>query len=252
MVSDFKTTSKNKKIDASNLRAIESAIKLGRNWQKTYPEIRDHYRNGDSLTKIEKILSLSEKHNISRSTAKEGVRFHLRGYHGELKFAKKEPYEGSIPLEEYEELSLQNRLNAVNAMNDLMKKEKRGTYSIPVEKRRELGENGAKTQIENKLGIHGQSYSFKKESAINLCAKMGFKLWSEDEKEILFQNMNKPEYKKGSKRKVTDLANLLNEKIHNYDSVRNGPSVAKFIKDEHQRRLNKLAPFVYTIIYLQK
>lgn len=220
-------------LEDSQFSAIRHSVRLGRTLQNSSPQIAEDYRSGKSLKEIAVEHDIPQTMNISESTAIEAVRYALSGYHSNFGFLDEADYDGLIPQNEYFDLAREHHSNNALKVDEQMKAENRGIYGIPASQRTLGGQKGARTQIENRIGIHAQTFEDHQEIGRLGAEACGFTVWSDEEKLSALDMATQPgkEYQRGSRIAIGKIASELNELYHNGNSVRTARAVGKFLAD---------------------
>ncbi|MDD5651266.1 MAG: hypothetical protein PHF86_12770 [Candidatus Nanoarchaeia archaeon] len=215
----------------SQISAMKHAIELGKLLQKTIPQIAKDYREGISLKEIVKNYNLSSINNLSEDTASEAVRYALCGYHSNIRFLSKEVYDGLIPLDEYLILSEKHHSDNARKVDEQMRRENQGLYGISTSQRILNGKKGARTQIKEKIGIHGKSHEEHQQIGKSGAEAAGYTVWSNDEKLSVLNMVTQPKYRRSSMIASAKIANELNNLYHQGESIRTAVSISRFLSD---------------------
>lgn len=234
------------KLTREQISLLQFAIPFGKTICEKHPHIAEHRENKLSLKQI---CALEFPHLAQTKATWEGLRYGLWGYDGRYAFIDQEPYQGLLSKEKNKSISNAVRSNNMNKINDILKDEKRGAYGMSVEDCAKYGKKGGLLSKENRKGYCGLSKKERSEAGKLSAIKRGATPWDDEAKQIILDNMNNPLYlTKNNRRKLNELAVLVND--YYGKNIRDGPSVGKFIRDENTRQLKKLAPFIYSVIYL--
>jgi len=220
-------------LNDSQFSAIRHSVRLGRTLQNTSPQMADDYREGKSLKEIAEAYEISHTEGIAKSTAIEAVKYALSGYHSNLGFLEEKNYDGLIPEEEYADLASQHHSNNALKIDEQMRRENRGIYGIPASQRILAGQKGARTQIENKIGIHAQTFEDHQKVGRLGAEALGHTIWSDEEKLSTLDMATQPgkEYQRGSRIAIGKIASELNDLYHDGNSIRTARAVGKFLSD---------------------
>ncbi|MGE0793623.1 MAG: hypothetical protein AB7V77_05595 [Candidatus Woesearchaeota archaeon] len=254
MTYDYENT-KNSKLSQSEIKAIKFAIQYGKILRDIHPDIAILRFQNMSYAKISKKENIQNLLNINveESTAKEIVRYSLIGYKGNLDFVVHEPYEGLIGKDTNKDISKLTKKNVINSINEkvVLKKQETGKdYRLSDEERIKFGKLGGEKVKKERKGYCGISLENRINNGKKSVESRGFVTWTNEEDVLLGQLMLNNKYKNKSHYALQDIANVLNDKIHEGKNVRKSNTVGKHINDVYNKR-QKLAPFIYTIVYLE-
>ncbi len=233
------------------VRAIKLGVDLGKTFQNKHPEIVGLYRNGYSLSEIREELDIPSKYGVSERVARAGVHRAIIGHNGNLGI---EAYDGLISEEERERIGREHRLEGSRIVGCNTRDGKKGIHGRTVEQRFKDGSKGGKISgsrvyengigihgrsseqmeedgrkaglkaYEKKVGIHAQTSEEKKELGREAGRKSaianGLTLWTEEEREFIYQLSLDPDYQMGSQVNAQLIATELNKKYYDGDEVR--------------------------------
>ena len=165
--------------------AIHKAAVLGLRIQEEYPEVKNMYLSGDSLSQITTDLDLETKYGVNFSIAREAVRKAITGYNGQIqKFRKK--YPGLIKdIKEQKRLASEHR----NVF-----KRNVSNYSLQA------------------IIARGEQPWIKRKETKDLCTL--------SETEFVYMLSKSPEFFKNNKLDLKKIAYILNEAYHKGDKIR--------------------------------
>ncbi len=158
-------------------------------------------------------FQIETEYSVSESVALNRVRFSLIGYNGQISFLDAIPYSGLMKKEEYDYLVSKKKVE------------------IGFSNGKKYGSKGAKTQIEQKIGIHAQTHEDHKLLGKMGAESCGFTIWSDEEKALAISLSRKCEYKRGSRYNAKKIASELNLVFHECNDIRNSNAIQRFLAD---------------------
>lgn len=130
---------------------LTQIVRRGKELIRTYPEIAQRFRDGESYSKIARYL---EHKGLIDNNLEKVIGYAIRGHPGGLGIKE---YDGLIPEEERTKIVNIHRLNSGHVLQE----EKRGLFGISEEERKRNSRNGGKVggkiSKKNKRGIFAQT-----------------------------------------------------------------------------------------------
>ncbi len=225
----------NEPLPESQRSAIRFAVSIGRRIQDDFPGIADDFRKNSSVRRISIDYDVAKHYRTTPTVAFKAVSRALKGYGGELGDV---PYDGLIPLGEFEELVTKHTKD----VSDQQKKNGTGIFGLSKKELSDNGKEGGKkggtTSYERGKGYHSFSPEEKRAQGQKAATNRGDVPWSDEEITVLLQLPNNPHYMRGKLRRTTSMAEFLNNKFHNNNPVRNCSSVSQAYR-KYEPRIKK-------------
>ncbi len=221
-----------KDIPIEQLMAINMRFRLGRKLQENYgEEIKSLYSGGYTLSQIVDKLEIHEKYSISDHLARNSIYTAITGHDGKFNVSS---YNGLFSEEERERIGKEHMVEAGKKNGKSTYENDLGIFSFSKEERRAFAAKGGriggkkvgKKCYEEKIGIHGLSHEERSKNGTMGAIAKGYTLWSNEEKERVYELSLKEEYQNGKYTKSSEIAKILNEEYHQGREIRKNNTVS--------------------------
>ena len=221
-----------KTVTRRQMSAISRGIERGKEIRDSLAAIADDYRAGMTLSEIVSKYNIMNKFEIdNEDVAGKAVKYALSGYDGTSISLHNEHYEGLMTQEEYSKISARHQVDSRIRVGKRLYEEGNGLFSIPREKKRQMGIRHGKNQYSQKKGIHALDIEQKRENGRKGAAARGYVAWDHYETVVAYALSILPEYQRSGNANNTKVAEALNAIFHNEEPVRNSRRVSAHLCD---------------------
>lgn len=223
----------------NQVKAMVYSTQKGRELREECLWIEDLFRSGIPVTKIAEEPRIRERVHGSKRTIEKALAYALKGYTGNIQLSEIQPYEGLIPLNQYNKLvSLIRAQNAVKVYEE-MQRQGRGLVAITLEKRQEMGRKNGTNLYKKGLGIHAQTYEQRRANLRLAVIGRGRTPWEDRELAFVYELSQDSRYHIGTQFNLKKLTSEVNAKFHKGQVVRKSRGVHNAIKrwEAHLKRI---------------
>ncbi len=197
-------------ISSRQMAAIELGISLGQKIQTDFPEIKNLYKEGFTISMLISKFNILSHLGVNFKVAETAVYLALKGYNGYIKACDVKPYPGLLSEQELAFFGKKHNEDSGRKVGQELFKQKKGIFAFTKE----------------------QQEAARRQSVI-ACNNVPY---SQEELDYIEKLASDPRYQKGSLVKVFEIAFEVNLKFHNGDEVRKPRSISKI---RLRKRINK-------------
>ncbi len=231
-------------------RGIVGSVRVGYQLTTEHPQLADDYRSGMGVPDLVEKYQIKEQYNLKTHTAKNAIRYALKGYDGRydgIKHALKigiDSYPGLLEdNEEARELGRLHRQDNARAHNQRLKQEGKGFFGQTLEEKSEAGKKGGQISFENKLGIHARTPEQMHKRGRDLAESQGKTIYGEEEIQYITELSQHPHYKRGSRLNMSAIVEEVNRKFHRNQPVRTAKSIDHLLRHSEIRERTPNVPY---------
>jgi hypothetical protein len=177
--------------------ALHWKIKQGKYLQEIMPIVANYYNQGNYLREIVEMHGIDTILNSTPEMAVGAVYYALRGHEGGFGHTE---YSGLMTREHLIEAGRRNKLRRGKETGKKTELEQKGLFSEPLEKRiqrcKKIASSGGRASKERKAGYCGLTQEERSEYSKQGVIAKGQNLWTDYEKEFVYQLSQDSRYQK--------------------------------------------------------